>query len=122
MGCRAHDFGISRSDLSFVFGNWDRWQSNQSEQRTDDAYVRADVTSLSTKPSGIVLTIDVEEYQHVKAGQVIATLKADDYQTQVEAAQAALDGSIAEIGELAEQKRIADTKIQQAGADLSPSR
>ena len=105
-----------------VFGNWDRWQSNQSEQRTDDAYVRADVASLSTKASGIVLTMAVEEYQRVKAGQVIATLKADDYQTQVEAAQAALDGSIAEVGELTKQKRIADTKIQQAVVAINASR
>jgi membrane fusion protein (multidrug efflux system) len=102
-----------------VFGSWDHWQSNRSEQGTDDAYVRADVASLSTKASGIVLSMAVEEYQHVKAGQVIATLKADDYQTQVEGAQAALDGSIGEIGELREQKRIADAKIQQAGIAIN---
>lgn len=104
-----------------VFGSWDHWQSNRSEQRTDDAYVRADVASLSTKASGIVLSMAVEEFQQVKAGQVIATLKADDYQTQVEAAQAALDGSIGEIGELTQQKRIADAKIQQAGIAINAS-
>jgi membrane fusion protein, multidrug efflux system len=62
-----------------VFSSWDHWQSDRSEQRTDDPYVRADVASLSTKASGIVLTMAVEEYQHVNAGQVIATLKTDDY-------------------------------------------
>jgi membrane fusion protein, multidrug efflux system len=104
-----------------VFSGWDHWQSDRSEQRTDDAYVRTDVASLSTKASGIVLTMAVEEYQHVNAGQVIATLKTDDYQTQVEAAQAALDGSIDEIGELTEQKRIADAKVQQARVAINAS-
>jgi len=104
-----------------VFGSWNHWQSDQSEQRTDDAYVHADVASLSTKASGIVLTMAVQEYQHVNAGQVIATLKADDYQTQVESARAALDGSIDETGELREQERIADAKVQQAGVEINAS-
>jgi membrane fusion protein, multidrug efflux system len=113
--------GLAGVIFLLVFGSWDHWQSDRSEQRTDDAYVRADVASLSTKASGTVLTMAVEEYQHVNAGQVIATLKTDDYQTQVESAQAALDGTIDEIGELTEQKRIADAKVQQARVAISAS-
>jgi multidrug resistance efflux pump len=32
-----------------VHGNWNTWQSDRADQSTDDAYVRADVTALSTK-------------------------------------------------------------------------
>ena len=42
--------------LSF---NWTAWASNGEEQKTDDAYVRADVTPLSTKAVGLVASVEI---------------------------------------------------------------
>jgi multidrug resistance efflux pump len=42
-----------------VAGNWNTWASDRTSQETDDAYVRADLTPLSTKVAGLVATVAV---------------------------------------------------------------
>src|SRR6266446_9708405 len=39
--------------------NWNAWEGGKVEQVTDDAYVRGDLTPLSTKVAGIVRAVDV---------------------------------------------------------------
>jgi membrane fusion protein, multidrug efflux system len=102
-----------------VYGNWDRWESGKSVQTTNDAYVRADVTALSTRASGLLARMEVVEYQRVRAGQVIASLRDDDYKAQQDAAQAALEASEAGLEELRRQEDAADSKITQARAGVS---
>jgi membrane fusion protein (multidrug efflux system) len=102
-----------------VYGNWNEWESGKTVQTTDDAYVRADVTALSTKASGLLARMDVAEYQHVKAGQLIASLRDEDYKAQRDAAQAALEASEAGLEELRHQEEAADSKITQAQAGVS---
>ncbi len=102
-----------------VYGNWNRWESNRPEQRTDDAYVRADVTALSTKATGLLARMDVSDYQHVDAGQEIAALRDDDYKAAVDSAEAALNATLAELPELRRQGEIADSKTLQARAAVA---
>ena len=40
--------------LIAITRNWNAWEGGKVEQVTDDAYVRGDVTPLSTKVAGIV--------------------------------------------------------------------
>ena len=102
-----------------IYANWNRWESGKSVQTTDDASVRADVTALSTKASGLLARMEVAEYQQVKAGQLIASLRDEDYRAQRDAAQAALEGTEAGLEELRRQKEVADSKITQAQAGVS---
>jgi membrane fusion protein, multidrug efflux system len=44
---------------------------SRPEQETDDAYVQADMTPLSTRISGTVRKMEVEDHQSVKAGQML---------------------------------------------------
>jgi len=44
-----------------------------AEQRTDDAYVRADMTPLSTRVSGTVRKVDVEDFASVSRSTPRAT-------------------------------------------------
>jgi len=53
-----------------IAGNWNTWASERASQETDDAYVRADLTPLSTKVAGLVATVQVSDYQSVKSGQL----------------------------------------------------
>src|SRR5882757_3684314 len=99
-----------------VYGDWNRWESGRSEQSTNDAYVKADITAVSTKASGLLARLDVTDYQHLEAGQSIAAIRDDDYQAQVEAAQAALRAAETGLPELQQQKESADSKIAQAMA------
>jgi membrane fusion protein (multidrug efflux system) len=102
-----------------VYGNWNRWESDRPEQRTDDAYVRADVTALSTKATGLLARLEVSDYQHVDAGQEIAALRDDDYKAAVDSAQAALNATLAELPELRRQAEIADAKTVQTHAAVA---
>src|SRR5262249_25524433 len=45
--------------------NWNGWEGAHIEQVTNDAYVRADLTPLSTKVPGLVREVKVNDYQGV---------------------------------------------------------
>src|SRR5271170_3954627 len=102
-----------------VYGNWNKWESGRADQSTDDAYVRADVTALSTKASGLLARMAVSEYQRVEAGQLIASIRDDDYKAQQDSAEAALNATSAELPQLRRQEEVGDSKISQAKAGVA---
>ena len=59
-------------------------------QSTNDAFVTADYTVVAPKVSGFIQAVHVEDNQQVKAGQLLATIDARDYQAALDAAQAQL--------------------------------
>jgi hypothetical protein len=61
-------FLMAAGILVTIIGNWNSWASDRVERETDDAYVRADLTPLSTRVSGVVAKVLVDDYQTVKAG------------------------------------------------------
>src|ERR1700751_4683656 len=71
-----------------IAGNWNTWASERAAQKTDDAYVRADLTPLSTKVAGLVATVAVSDYQPVKSGDLLVTLRDDDFRALAEQAEA----------------------------------
>ena len=101
--------------------NWNAWEGGRSEQVTDDAYVRGDLTPLSTKVSGIVRAVNVGDYQQVHAGDVLVELDDDDYRAQVAQGSAAVEAAKAAIENNRRQRELQDTKIQRAlaGIDLA---
>ena len=65
------------------------WHSTFSED-TDDAQVNGHLIQVSSRISGQVIKVNVEENQQVKAGDTIAELDPRDYQVAVENAEAFL--------------------------------
>src|ERR1700724_3384768 len=63
--------------------NWNAWEGQKIEQVTNDAYVRRDLTPLSTKMAGLVKAVNVSDYQHVHKGDELAALEDGDYRAQV---------------------------------------
>src|ERR1700721_1173892 len=59
--------------------NWNAWEGGHIEQVTDDAYVRGDLTPLSTKVPGLVRDVHVNDYQEVHKGDLLVVLDDDDY-------------------------------------------
>jgi membrane fusion protein (multidrug efflux system) len=59
-------------------------------ETTDNAYVQASRTAISTSINGRVVGIDVQENQRVSKGQVLFRLDPADYQVAVSEAEAAL--------------------------------
>ena len=101
--------------LFFVInGRWTSWFGGRAEQETDDAYVQADMTPLSTRISGTVRKMKVEDFDSVKAGQVLVEIDDDEYRSKVEEAKAALAASQAALADNQAAKRIQEAKIQKA--------
>src|ERR1700737_1667109 len=65
-----------------VSRNLNSWEGGAVEQVTDDAYVRGDLTPLSTKVPGIVREVKVSDFQQVHKGDLIAELEDSDYLAQ----------------------------------------
>ena len=111
--------GIAALLLFAINGCWNSWVGGAAEQRTDDAYVRADMTPLSTRISGTVRNMDVDDYQAVKPGQLLVQLDDQDYRAILEEDKAALAGAQAELADNQSAKFIQDAKIQNAEAGVA---
>src|SRR5262245_64752236 len=101
-----------------VTANWNMWVSSREIQETDDAYVRSDLTPLSTRVSGTVAQVAVNDYQRVKAGDLLVQLKDEDYRAQVEQAFAVVQTAEAAIENIRRQKLLQDARISQAEAAI----
>jgi len=101
--------------------NWNSWEGGAVEQVTDDAYVRGDLTPLSTKVPGIVSAVHVSDYQQVHKGDLLVELEDKDYQAQVDQANAAIAAARAAIDNNLRQRELQDAKIAKAleGIDLA---
>jgi membrane fusion protein (multidrug efflux system) len=68
-----------------------------SHESTDDAYLRADDTSVAPQVKGRVLDVLVRDHQRVKTGEALVQLDADDLAAHARAAAAELQGARANV-------------------------
>ena len=95
---------------------WDAWVGSAVIQTTNDAYIRADLTQLSSRVAGEVLTVAVDDFQRVKAGDLLIQIDPADYQAQVAQAEAGVAGAQAALDNLANQVELQYATIAQAEA------
>jgi len=98
--------------------NWNGWEGGRVEQVTNDAYVRGDLTPLSTKVSGLVREVKVNDYQQVHKGDVLVQLDDDDYKAQVAQAAAGVEAAKAALENNRRQRQLQDAKIERALAGV----
>jgi membrane fusion protein (multidrug efflux system) len=108
----------------FATVRWDEWVGSAAVQTTNDAYVRADVSQLSSRVAGEVKTVGVSDYQRVKAGDLLVEIDPADYDAQVAQAEAAVTGAQAALDNLANQVElqyatIAQSEAQRASAEAA---
>jgi len=100
--------------LITITRNWNSWEGGKVEQKTDDAYVRGDLTPLSTKVAGIVRTVHVQDFQRVHKGDLIVELQDEDYRAQVDQASAGVAAARAAIENNRRQRELQDSRIAKA--------
>jgi membrane fusion protein (multidrug efflux system) len=105
--------------LFTIRGCWTTWAGGGAEQHTDDAYVRADLTPLSTRISGTVRKMEVSDYQPVTAGQLLVQLEDDDYAAMLAEAKAGLAAAQAQLADNQSAKQIQDAQIQNAETGIA---
>ena len=108
--------------LFVITTNWNSWVGRSGSQKTDDAYLRADITPLSTRVSGTVKEVAVEDYQRVKAGDLLVQLKDDDFRAQVEQSDAAVQAAHAALENNSKQKALQESRIAQAQAGVEAAK
>jgi membrane fusion protein (multidrug efflux system) len=95
---------------------WDTWVGGARIQTTDDAYVRADLTRLSTRVAGEVIKVAVDDFQRVKAGDLLVQIDPADYEAQVAQAEANVAAAQAALDNLGNQVELQYATIAQAEA------
>ena len=93
---------------------WDTWVGARSDQTTDDAYVKGDLTPLSAKIEGYVHKVPINDFQRVKAGELLVQIEDDDYKARVDQAEADVAAAEATIENLKSRK--AEQRAQIAAA------
>ena len=101
-----------------VTRNWNGWEGGHIEQVTNDAYVRGDLTPLSTKVPGLVREVRVNDYQQVRKGDVLVQLDDDDYKAQLAQAAAGVEAAKAALENNRRQRQLQDSKIERALAGI----
>ncbi|WP_255356769.1 HlyD family secretion protein [Thioclava sp. SK-1] len=118
--------------LALVAGGyegWHWWTQGRFMISTDDAYVQADMSLVSSKLQGYVADIPVTANQHVSKGDVLVRIDAGDYKIALEVAQAklpTLDSTLARIDAqvIAAQATVTQmqAQLQAAEATLTTAR
>ncbi len=108
--------------VATITRNWNAWEGGRIEQVTDDAYVRGDLTPLSTKVSGIVRNVGVSDYQQVHKGDLLVELEDSDYQAQVAQARAGVEAARAAIENNRRQSELQDARIEKALAGIDQAK
>jgi membrane fusion protein, multidrug efflux system len=98
--------------------NWNGWEGGRIEQVTNDAYVRGDLTPLSTKVAGLVREVKVNDYQQVRKGDPLVQLDDDDYKAQLAQAAAGVEAAKAALENNRRQRQLQDSKIERAFAGI----
>ena len=71
-----------------VWYGWDYWTVGRFLVSTDDAYVKADNTTIAPKVSGYLTQVLVGDNEQVKAGQVLAQIDDRDFKVALDQAKA----------------------------------
>ena len=99
-------------------GAW-MWVRAESDVSTDNAYVRADVTSLAPKVSGYVRDVAVADNQAVKEGDVLFRIDDRDYRARLAQSAANLDAAKARLQNIDAEARLQQSLIRQAQAQVT---
>jgi membrane fusion protein, multidrug efflux system len=106
---------IVAGGIAILFASqWDRWVGDATRQTTDDAYVRSDITPMSAKVEGYVTKVAVDDFQRVKAGDLLVEIDSRDYQARVDQAEAELLGAQAAIENIKAHKATQHTLVAAA--------
>jgi membrane fusion protein (multidrug efflux system) len=97
------------------------WTVGRFIESTDDAYVKADYTTVAPKVSGYVAAVLVGDNDAVKAGQVLAKIDDRDHQAALSQVKADVKAATAAITNLDAQIELQQSIIGQARATIDAS-
>jgi membrane fusion protein (multidrug efflux system) len=122
---------IKRAALAFVlltgtaagaYFGYDYWTTGRYLESTDDAYVKADYTTVAPKVAGYIADVLVQDNQPVTAGQVLARIDDRDFRAALAQANADVSAAAAAVRNLDAQINLQRSLIDQAQAAIDASK
>jgi len=98
---------------------WDYWTVGQYLVSTDDAYVKADNTTIAPKVPGYLHDVLVKDNEMVKAGQVLARIDDRDYRVALDQAEADVVAAKATVASKQAQLDVQQAVINAAKATIA---
>src|SRR5258708_4280836 len=117
-------FIVAVGIIIVVSTNWTRWEGGAGWQTTNDAYLQADLTPISAKVTGYVRELPIQDFEHVRKGQVLAQLVDDDYRAAAAQAEAGVATAMAQTQALAAERQLTvlEAQIAQSEAAIAAQR
>jgi multidrug resistance efflux pump len=91
-------------------------------QHTDNAYVRGQVTVIAPQVAGYVTAVDVQDFQTVRQGQLLATIDDRIYRQKLEQARASLHAAQAALANSTQTQTSARGSVAQQQASIAGAR
>jgi membrane fusion protein (multidrug efflux system) len=109
-------FVVAIGIIIVVTTNWTRWEGGAGWQRTNDAYLQADLTPISARVAGYVRELPIQDFERVHKGQLLAQLVDDDYRATVAQAEAGVATVLAQAQALRAQQDLQRANVEAARA------
>ena len=101
---------------------YDWWTVGRFIVSTDDAYVGADTSTVTSKVTGYVKAVPATDNQRVKAGDPLVVLDDANYRIALSGAEAQIATSQATITRIGRQIEAAQASVQSAQAQLASAK
>ncbi len=100
---------------------WRWYDRSRDVQTTNDAYVRGEITDLSSRVSGYAVEVLSDDGIPVKATEVVVRIDPRDFRMAVQRAEAALNQAKADLAAVVASRELGKSKVAVAEAALRSS-
>lgn len=115
--------GVSLAVLATLAGaglyGYRYWTIGRFLESTDDAFLKADYTTVAPKVSGYIAEVLVADNQPVRAGQVLARIDDRDFRTAIAQAKANVAAAEADIRNLDARLDLQQSVVAEAAANVT---
>ncbi len=98
------------------------WIEGRFIESTDDAYVKTDITTILSKVSGYVSSVEVSDNQKVHAGDVLLRIDDGDYKLAVQSARDAIASAKVTVERIGTQIEAGKASVLQAEASVAAAK
>jgi multidrug resistance efflux pump len=109
---------IGIAGVTLVLYAWRLPPFASSVQTTDNAYVRGQITVVSPQLAGYVAEVAVQDFQHVKAGQLLVKIDDRIFEQKLQQAKATLASQQAALSNSEQKERSDRARIESSQAQV----
>ncbi|QDH74315.1 HlyD family secretion protein [Brevundimonas sp. M20] len=113
---------IAVAGVLLVLWAWRLPPFTSGVQHTDNAYVRGQVTVIAPQVTGYVTSVEVQDFQTVTQGQLLATVDDRIYRQRLEQARAQLHAAEAALANSTQTRNSARGSVAQSNANIAAAR